>query len=83
MTVPYTALNKIKLKSLDLLRIFYELGPGTFITSFTNKNAILYKDFYLIHYTLKAKDTLSLELPYSFESDLAHFIFYSYFTNII
>ena len=83
MTVPYTALNKIKLKSLDLLRIFYELGPGTFITSFTNKNVILYKDFYLIHYTLKAKDTLSLELPYSFESNLARFKFCSYFSNIV
>lgn len=80
MTVPYTALNKIKLKSLDLLRIFYELGPGTF-TSFSNKNAILYKDFYIIYTHLK--DTLSLELPYSFESNLACFKFCSYFSNIL
>ena len=54
MTVPYTAVNKIKLKSLDLLRIFYELGPGT-VTSLSNKNAILYKDFYILHIHLKQR----------------------------
>ena len=62
MTVPYTAVNKIKLKSLDLLRIFYELGPGT-VTSLSNKNAILYKDIIHIHLKQRIVFPLSYLIP--------------------